>query len=355
MKTYQDERMRQTVQKIIKLQQQEKYVIAGYRAEFGLPTRDMLMDQESLLSAYRDGHDYTIGNHGFLDYDHKSGQYLYTLKSGSSLPAALKQYRRLQLKEASIDQANRLVKIISGDETIVLRHAPVWCPPYELMSQINKELKRTKTGIVVWKLDWENEDTGKYLFETGVPRLRNEQTMVYLSGYAIDLELKNLIYAGCFGYKTSIESIRASTQSSKVYTISFEGQTDFHLSTTGKYRYLWKNLPEYSNHHACFIQYNALPKHWSPDDIFAYVLVFQDEKDPETALKHAFIQRLGDVLELPVLESWQNKIWAHAEEAELIQKLETAGDCKAGIRIDLQADWKTLFETMLENQEILVQ
>lgn len=355
MKDYQDEYLRKTVQRIIDLQQDGKFVIAGYKAEFGLPTRDMLVSNSSRLTMYSSsGHDYLVGNVGFLDYDSHSGHYIFSLNQGSELPEALHNYRHLRLGEASIDQAKRVVKIIVDGETIFLRHAPVWFPPYELMSQINRELVRTETGIIIWKLIWENEDQGEHLFEAGIPRLRNGQTMVYLSGYAIDPEARILVYAGCFGYKTSIESVRVSIQNSTFLTIGFDYHSDIHLSACGKYRYLWQNLPEYSSHHACFIQHHALPKHWTPEDLYAYVLVFNDSVNPDNDLKAGLMQRLGEVLDFPVLNDWQENTWETAMEAGLIQVINTAGDCKAGIKINLKSDWQQMFETMLTERVITV-
>ena len=107
-----------------------------------------------------------------------------------------------------------------------------------LLKEINSELVRSNAGIIIWKITWDEHgaDQQDRLFLGEVPRLRNSQALVHLTGFAYD-EDRLLVYAGAVGYKTSLESIRATLLTSKSFTLVHD-QQDVYLSPLGRYEHV---------------------------------------------------------------------------------------------------------------------
>ncbi len=154
-------------------------------------------------------HDYALGDAGYLDYDGQVGAFIFTPKPGADLPKALAHYQELSLAEAVVNAATRQATIRVNDTEITFTGVPIWVPGHTLLKELNEELARTNSGVIVWKLTWDERgiDRQERLFQGAASRLRNGQALVHLSGYAYD-EDHALMYAGAVGYKTSLESIR---------------------------------------------------------------------------------------------------------------------------------------------------
>ena len=205
MQPYEDAYLRQRVGAVIQLQKQRKVVIAAYQDGTGLPTRQDLPNLRPSASP----HDYAVGDTGYLDYDGQVGAFIFTHRPGADLPKALAHYQELSLAEAVVNVAARQAIIRVNDTEITFTGVPAWEPGHTLLKELNEELARTNTGVIVWKLTWDEKgiDRQERLFQGAAPRLRNGQALVHLSGYAYD-EDHALVYSGAVGYKTSLESIR---------------------------------------------------------------------------------------------------------------------------------------------------
>jgi hypothetical protein len=351
MNVYEDKYLREKVNRIIAKQKEGHIVIAAYKDGSGLPARE---DLGVTLGRAAYPYDYTVGNVGFLNYNSDLGAYLFTAKPGAKLPAVLAQYRPLVLAEATLDVAQRIVKVQTGETEATFTGVQPWKGLYEVLRELNEELARVNSGIVVWKIT--PKETGKTkeqkrLFSEAVPRLRNGQALAHVTGYAYDAD-HTLAYIGLVGYKTSLESMRVTLMCGKALLMTQDGAGDVSLIPTDKYEQAWQAMPEYTSHHVAFVSRMALPGKWEPEDLVAYVLVYGGTPDAGAELVRQFIERLKEALEIPILDEWAAILWKHARNRKFVQDLSTGGDCILGARIDLQADWQNLLADLMTQEAI---
>jgi hypothetical protein len=351
MNVYEDKYLREKVNRIIAKQKEGHIVIAAYKDGSGLPARE---DLGVTLGRAAYPYDYTVGNVGFLNYNSDLGAYLFTAKPGAKLPAVLAQYRPLVLAEATLDVAQRIVKVQTGEIEATFTGVQPWKGLYEVLRELNEELARDNSGIVVWKIT--PKETGKTkeqnrLFSEAVPRLRNGQALAHVTGYAYDAD-HTLAYIGLVGYKTSLESMRVTLMCGKALVMTQDGAGDVSLIPTDKYEQAWQAMPEYTSHHVAFVSRMALPGKWEPEDQAAYVLVYRGTPDAGAELIRLFIERLKEALEIPILDDWAAILWKFARNRKFVQDLSTGGDCILGARIDLQADWQNLLADLLTQETI---
>ena len=145
MNPYEGAYLRKRVGAIIERQQYVATVIASHNDGTGLPTRSDLPP----LDRGDSPHDYNVGSSGYLDYDSALGAYLFTPKTGEAQPKVLANNRPLTLAVAEIRPEQRLAVIQTGETRITFTGVPVWEPGYRLLQQINEELARTETGVIV--------------------------------------------------------------------------------------------------------------------------------------------------------------------------------------------------------------
>lgn len=351
MNVYEDKYLREKVNRIIAKQKEGHIVIAAYKDGSGLPARE---DLGVTLGRAAYPYDYTVGNVGFLNYNSDLGAYLFTAKPGAKLPAVLAQHRPLVLAEATLDVAQRIVKVQTGETEATFTGVQPWKGLYEVLRELNEELARVNSGIVVWKIA--PKETGKTkeqkrLFSEAVPRLRNGQALAHVTGYAYDAD-HTLAYIGLVGYKTSLESLRVTLMCGKPLLMTQDGVGDVSLIPTDKYEQAWQAMTEYTSHHVAFVSRMALPGKWEPEDLSAYVLVYRGTPDAGAELVRQFIERLKEALEIPILDEWAATLWKHARNRKFVQDLSTGGDCILGARIDLQADWQNLLADLLTQETI---
>jgi hypothetical protein len=110
-------------------------------------------------------------------------------------------------------------------------------------------------------------------------------------------------------------------------------------------------LPEFNVLHAGIVCRKALPGKWEAKDDAAYALVFEGEV-AEEKLKALTIHRLQETLAFPIPDEWAKTLWDYALDAQYIKRLETGGDCRGGVRIDLSKPWVDLVQGLLD-QNIL--
>lgn len=203
-----DTYLRKQVGGVIAMQKSGKIVLSPAGQNYGILTIDELGGD--LVRAHYP-YDYAVGTVGYLAYDGQSRLYVYTAISGEKLPKALENYKEVRLFEAELDYAKRTITINLEAETITFTGVNVSQNGYELLCELNKELMKKNAAVVVWKV-WkgESQSTVPHLFPDGVPHVANDQTRLSVTGYAYDPEDNALVYLGAIGYKTSVESVRAT-------------------------------------------------------------------------------------------------------------------------------------------------
>ena len=72
----------------------------------------------------------------------------------------------------------------------------------------------------------------------------------------------------------------------------------------------------------------------------------------ETELQILAAKRLQEALAFPIPDNWAKTVWEYGLDAGFIQRLETGGDCRGGVRLDLAKPWQELVQNLLE-QEVL--
>jgi hypothetical protein len=65
------------------------------------------------------------------------------------------------------------------------------------------------------------------------------------------------------------------------------------------------------------------------------------------------LKRLQEALPFPIPDSWAKRLWDYGLDEDYIQRLETDGDCRGEVRIDLTKPWQDLVQNLLD-REILV-
>ncbi len=350
MQDYEDTYLRNRVQAISAKQKEGLIIVLAYDDGTGLPTIRSLPEMRPARFP-----DDFAAEYGVLrrETSIQGNAYTFHLKPGAKLPAILANYKPLEAGEAQIDASRRLATIQVGQTGITFTDVAVWESGYDLLREINKEFARVNSGVVVWKITSLKEEASPSirLFPGAVPTLQNGQTRVDLTGIAYD-EDRNLVYIGAMGYKTSLESIRASLLTNKGMTMSEFGERDLYLNPLDRYEQVWQAMTEYTSHHAAFLSRKAIPGRWEPEDLFGYALVFAGVKDLDNELHRCFISKLKETLTIPILDEWAESIWHKADELRYIQDLITKGDCLAGIRINLQANWQELIEDLLKQKAI---
>jgi hypothetical protein len=353
MNVHEDKYLHEKITKIIAKQKEGKIVVAATRGEYGLPGREDL-GPGLVRAAYP--YDYAVGRAGFLKYDPELGAYLLTTKENEKLPAVLAACKPLVLAEAELSIAERRISLQNSETNVTFTNIEPWKGLYQILREVNVELARQNTGIVVWRINPLESSTIQpkgHLFPEAVPKLRNGQALGYVSGYAYDND-QTLAYIGLVGYKTSLESLRVTLMAGKPLLLTQDGPGDTHLIPADKYEQAWQAMPEYTSHHVGFLARSALPGKWEPEDPSAYLLVFQGTPDPKQELIRLFIERIKEALELPILDEWAGSLWNLACRRNFVNNLITGGDCIQGVKLDLQADWKELVTDALAQGEIIL-
>jgi len=271
---------------------------------------------------------------------------------GAELPPALKNIKEWMPAGAVMDRNARTVKIQVEEVEITFTSIDVSLNAHELLREINRELVRADAGVYVWRIEPLDEASPVcHLYSDGrIPALSNAHTRADVTGYALlaDRPYQNtLIYVGIAAHKTSVESLWASLIRGRG-SCSLRGTS---VLADGEVKLVTQPLAEFNVLHAGIICRKALPGKWEAKDDAAYALVFEDG-DVEAHLQALTLRRLQEALAFPIPDAWVKTLWEHALETEFLQRLETGGDCRGGVRIDLTKDWQALVQSLLD-QDVL--
>ena len=276
------------------------------------------------------------------------GALWFTPLPGADLPPALTSSQSWGAAEAILDLQHRSVTLQAAEAAITFTGVNISLDGYSLLREINRELVRARAGVHAWRIipQAAPPSAGGHLFPTGrIPVLSNAHTRADVSGYALFEDrphLHTLIYVGLAAHKTSVESLWASLIRGRG-SCSLQGTP---VLADGEIRMLTQTLPEFNVLHAGLICRKALPGQWNTKDDAAYALVFDGEA--EAQLPSLVIKRLQETLAFPLLEEWATPLWEHGLDAGYLQRLETGGDCRGGVRLDSTRDWQGLVQALLE-------
>ncbi len=350
--TYEDEYIQERIEELRTAQKeaavQGKVLVSSYE-QFWLPALNDLPDVEF---QGRDHYTAPYGNFEAAPSVPFHGALWFTPLLGAELPPALKNAREWLPASAVVDGNARMVRIQAEETEVTFTSINMGLTARELLRDINLELVRVNAGVYVYRLEpVENAAPVQHLYLDGrVPTLTNAHTRADVSGYAVlqDRPYQHtLVYVGIAAHKTSVESLWASL-------IRGKGRCSMHGTSVladGDVKMLTHPLPEFNVLHAGIICRKALPGKWEAKDDAAYALVFESEA-VEEKLKVLTLKRLQETLAFPIPDDWAQTLWDYALDAEYIQRLETGGDCRGGVRIDLNKPWVDLVQGLLD-QNIL--
>ncbi len=349
---YEDEYIQERIEEL-RIAQQEaaekgKTLVSSYE-QFWLPCLNDLPDLE-----YQ-GRDHYTAPYGTFDPALKApfhGALWFTPKPGAELPAQLMNQREWKAGTGVVDLNARMVKIQSDEVEVTFTSINISQSAAELLREINRELVRVQAGVYLYRIEPIRGATPvQHLYPDGrIPILSNSHTRADVTGYAVlkDRPYQHtLVYVGIAAHKTSVESLWASLIRGKGGS-SLRGTS---VLADGDVKMMTHPLPEFNVLHAGIVCRKALPGKWEAKDDVAYALVFESEA-AEEKLKSLTIHRLQETLAFPILDDWALTLWEYALDAEYIQRLETGGDCRGGVRIDLNKPWVDLVQGLLD-QNIL--
>jgi hypothetical protein len=159
-----------------------------------------------------------------------------------------------------------------------------------------------------------------------------------------------LVYSGLAAHKTSLESLWATLVRGRGGC----SMRDISVLSDGEIKMLAHPLPDFGLMHAGIICRKALPGGWEAQDDSAYALVFETGAPVEAALQTVTLKRLQEALPFPIPDSWAKRLWDYGLDEDYIQRLETGGDCRGGVRIDLTKPWKDLVQNLLYREVLVV-
>jgi hypothetical protein len=353
---YEDTYLKERVEDVMKVQKElaEKgQILCSTYEQLWLPVLNNL-PEVSYLGQERYNAPY--GSFGSLISHPFHGALAFTPKPGADLPPELRRVLDWQSVTATLDLGGRMAKVLLGETEITFTSVNVNLKPHELLRELNRELVRSGAGAYVWKIEpiLDALDVVKHLYPEGnVPAMSNAHTRADVTGYALLTDrpyLHTLVYAGLAAHKTSVESLWASLIRGKAGA-SMRGTS---LVADGDIKLVSTPLPDFGVIHAGLVVRKALPGQWEATDDCAYALVFEAGMNVEAELQRLAVKRLQETLTFPIPDEWAKTVWEYAMDAHFIQRLETGGDCRGGVRLDLGKDWQRLVQGLLEQDLVTV-
>jgi hypothetical protein len=190
----------------------------------------------------------------------------------------------------------------------------------------------------------------------GVPHIRNEHGSAYVTDYAHN-DAGNLIYQGMVGYKTVLESIRATDQARQYKKLFLQGRPVYPLPTY--YCQAQQHLPDYGAYHATLTADTALLGKWQPGEDTIYLLVFEGGQlygsTTEIQAQSILTSRLSETLPIPILNEWHGDLWNAAQLENFIVELEIGGDCQEGYQVQVtETVWKEVITRLIKEHKIRI-
>jgi hypothetical protein len=278
------------------------------------------------------------------------GAMWFTPVPGAELPSVLRSAQTWMPAIVQIDLGSRCALIHAAEIEITFTGINIGLRPPELLRDINCELVRAQAGVYAWRIELQADSfhPAPHLYPEGaVPVLSNAHTRADVTGFALLEDRPHqhpLVYVGLAAHKTSVESLWASLIRGRG-SCSLRGTS---VLADGEVKLLTQPLPEFNVLHAGILCRKALPGKWEARDDAAYALVFGNEDEAELPL--LALRRLQEALAFPLPDEWFRVLWEYGLDAGYIQRLETGGDCRGGVRLDLTRDWQALVQNLLDQQ-----
>jgi hypothetical protein len=345
---YEDEYIKERIEELRIAQQaaaeKGKTLVSSYE-QFWLPCLNDLPDVE-----YQ-GRDHYTAPYGTFDAAPGTpfhGALWFTAAPGAELPATFSNLREWKAGVGVVDLNARMVTIRSDEVEVTFTSINISQNAAELLREVNRELVRVNAGIYLYRIQPVLDKAPvQHLYPDGrIPILTNSHTRADVTGYAVLKDRPHqhsLVYVGIAAHKTSVESLWASL-------IRGKGACSLHGTSVladGDVKMMTQPLPEFNVLHAGIVCRKALPGKWEAKDDAAYALVFEGMA-VEEKLKALTVTRLQETLAFPIPDDWAQTLWEYALDAEYIQRLETGGDCRGGVRIDLGKPWVDLVQGLLD-------
>lgn len=352
---YEDDYIKERIEEIRQAQRSAmehgKVLISSYE-QFWLP---VLNDMPSVEYVGRQIHRAPYGTFEPALNVPFHGALWFTPEPGAELPAALKNIKEWIPATAIVDMNSRMVKIRADEIEITFTSINISLNAHELLREVNQGLVRANAGVYVYRIEPVEESSPvRHLYPDGrIPVLSNAHTRADVTGYAVlqDRPYQHtLVYVGMAAHKTSVESLWASLIRGRG-GCSLRGTTAL---ADGEVKLLTQPLTEFNVIHAGVICRKALPGKWEPKDDCAYALVFEQHGNVETELQTLTLKRLQETLAFPIPETWAKALWEYALDAEFIQRLETGGDCRGGVKLDLTKPWQDFVQNLLEQNVLTI-
>jgi hypothetical protein len=349
---YEDEYIQERIEELNQAQQtarQHGKVLVSSYEQFWLPSLNDLPEVEYVRSQL---HRAPYGTFEPAPDAPFHGALWFTPTPGTDIPPALKDCQDWTPASALVDMNARTVKIQVQEVEITFTGLNISQSVQELLREINQELVRARAGVYVYRIEpLLQPSPAHHLFPNGrIPILNNAHTRAEVTGFAVWQDRPHqhaLAYVGIAAHKTSVESLWASLIRGRG-SCSLRGAS---ILADGEVKMVTQPLADFNLLHAGLICRKALPGKWEAKDDAAYALVFE-EGEVEAKLQTLTLKRLQETLAFPLPDTWAKTLWEYALDAEFIQRLETGGDCRGGVRIDLGKDWQALVQNLLE-QEVL--
>ncbi|GER78898.1 MAG: hypothetical protein HZC39_13495 [Chloroflexi bacterium] len=352
---YEDDYIKERIEELRQAQENAarngKILVAPYE-QFWLPVLNDMPDVEYLG---RQTHRAPYGTFEPAADMPFHGALWFTPEPGADLPPALKNIKEWMPAGAVVDMNARTVKIQVEEIEITFTSIDVSLNAHELLREINRELVRVNAGVYVWRIEPVDEASPvRHLYPDGrIPVLSNAHTRADVTGFALLADRpyqRTLVYVGIAAHKTSVESLWASLIRGRG-GCSLRGAS---VLADGEVKMVTQPLAEFNVLHTGIICRKALPGKWEAKDDAVYALVFEQGTDVESDLQSLALKRLQEALAFPIPDTWAKALWEHALEAEYIQRLETGGDCRGGVRIDLTKPWQELVQNLLAQEALKV-
>jgi hypothetical protein len=352
---YEDEYVKEEIKDLNKAQevamQNGKVLVSSYE-QFWLPVLNALPDVEYMgAQTYRAPY----GTFELAANCPFHGALWFTPAPDAELPPALKNVKEWIPSGAVIDFNARTAKIPADEVEITFTGIDISLNARQLLEQFNRELVRANAGVYLyWIEPIVKQSSIHHLFPDGrVPTLSNAHTRADVTGYAL-LEDRpyqhTVVYVGIAAHKTSVESLWASLIRGR--GACFMRGTS--VLTDGEIKMITQPLTEFNVIHAGVICRKALPGKWEARDDAAYALIFEQSENIEAALQTLALKRLQETLAFPIPDTWAKTLWEYGLDAEYIQRLETGGDCRGGVKIDLTKPWQDFVQNLLEQNVLTI-
>jgi len=349
---YEDEYIKERIEELRTAQKEAtasgKILVSSYD-QFWLPVMNDLPDVEF---QGQDRYTAPYGKFELVPNVPFHGALWFSPSPGADLPPVLKNIKEWLPGSVTVDMNARTARIQVEETLITFTAINVGLNAHELLRDVNQELVRVNAGVYVYRIEpMEKPSAVHHLYPDGrIPVLTNAHTRADVTGFAVlqDRPYQHtLVYVGIAAHKTSVESLWASLIRGKG-SCSMRGTS---VLADGEVKMLTHPLPEFNVMQAGIICRKALPGKWETKDDTVYALIFEQGTDVvETELQVLALKRLQEALAFPIPDGWARTLWEHGLDKGFIQRLETGGDCRGGVKMDLTKPWQELVQNLLEQE-----